>query len=507
VEHGRKYAHCKVPYIQSRNLRHAKMAQRHNLGIRLMKAYNIFISYPRVSKGITTWVSAFRQDLEDKLKEKLSDREAKVFLDTRDIGIGPLDTLLKDALRETDIFLIVLSHRWFDSVWCQLELAAFVDAVGGKEKARARIVLVRLDDVKKHRNDLNLGNVNWGDLLGGLHEYDFFTIDPTHKVTLILGVPDFPQLRRDYLLTMLELVGDENRPGLAFNVTNRPDNRPRIFLADVTPDMSKDRRMLKDYLDAEGFCVVPTRSFYHAPPNYEREVLELLNTAQMFIQLLGAFRFETTNNFPDGYEEWQLRLARQSKARGILRWRRPDVVAAAVEDAEHRRSVFADDVIACDLQDFKVTFKSKLSEINNKINRDDGEDINPDEKRILVNVTNADSEFGRILGTKVEALALQNNLRRVSAELVSDYSSLFEIARSNVWHGLVIVYGEGQQEWALKQMHQARRAVLDKKGAPCRVYLRPKEKHPPEPLPVIFRLIRDGAEAEIEQFLKEVALV
>jgi hypothetical protein len=69
---------------------------------------------------------------------------------------------------------------------------------------------------------------------------------------------------------------------------------------------------------------------------------------------------------------------------------------------------------------------------------------------------------------------------------------------------LVIVYGEGQKEWAVEQMRQARRAALADRRKPCGIYLRPSDKPAPEPRPVRFRLIRDGAEDELLRFLQEV---
>ena len=214
-----------------------------------------------------------------------------------------------------------------------------------------------------------------------------------------------------------------------------------------------------------------------------------------------------TEAFPNGYEAWQLALAHELKGSAILCWRRPDLVEEEVDDAAHRSFVFADDVVACDLQEFKTTVEKKLCDILNSIDGGGRNDSNQEEsRRILVNVTNADSAFGEALGTQVEDLAVASRLSGVSAELVSEQSSLFDIARSNAWHGLVIVYGEGQQEWVLEQMQQARRAVLAKKGTPCRIYLRPREKRPPEPRPVRFKLIRDGAEDELREFLKEVAV-
>ena len=52
--------------------------------------YDVFISYPRVNDFLKQWVSAFGRDLEDKLREKTAGGHAQIFLDTSEVGIGPL---------------------------------------------------------------------------------------------------------------------------------------------------------------------------------------------------------------------------------------------------------------------------------------------------------------------------------------------------------------------------------------------------------------------------------
>jgi hypothetical protein len=482
--------------------------------------YAVFISYPRASKSLTQWVSEFGRDLKDKLQEKSPGGQAEIFIDTSEVGPGPLTETLQAALADSAILLIVLSNRWFDSEWCHSELQAFVAATG--ETARSRIALVRLENVQKHRSNLTLWDVEWGDFLGGLREYDFFTIDPERKVTLVYGAPELTQLRRDYLLTLLELIGDEARPGLVSRIQEihqgvqtrdnqaiqvRDDNRPKVFLADGTPDLSKDRRILRDYLEAEGYCVVPNRSFYSASLSDLADIQALLGSSELFIQVLGRFRFDNTDAFPDGFEAWQIAQARRLKGNDVLRWRRPDFKESDIDDATHRSFVFDNDVIACDLPEFKATLTAKLKEIHSRID-DIGRQIDQDAgKRVLFNVTSEDSTFGEELGARFEDLAVNAQFRDVYADLVSEHSSLYDIARNNIWHGLVVVYGQGQKEWALEQMRQARSAALADKRKPCRIYLRPPDKPAPEPRPVRFKLIRDGAQDELLQFLREVVAV
>jgi hypothetical protein len=124
---------------------------------------------------------------------------------------------------------------------------------------------------------------------------------------------------------LLELVGDEGRPGLVTRLgevkggrasgegveSNIREDRPVVFLADCTPDMNRDRGTLKRQLEDRGFCVVPMRTFYHAPPNFAEEVRQLLAQSKLFIQIVGPFRYELTAAFPKGYEVWQLQQAHE----------------------------------------------------------------------------------------------------------------------------------------------------------------------------------------------------
>jgi hypothetical protein len=93
--------------------------------------------------------------------------------------------------------------------------------------------------------------------------------------------------------------------------SNIREDRPVVFLADCTPDMNRDRGTLKRQLEDRGFCVVPMRTFYHAPPNFAEEVRQLLAQSKLFIQIVGPFRYELTAAFPKGYEVWQLQQAHE----------------------------------------------------------------------------------------------------------------------------------------------------------------------------------------------------
>ncbi|MBW0001409.1 MAG: toll/interleukin-1 receptor domain-containing protein [Verrucomicrobia bacterium] len=475
--------------------------------------YHVFISYAHVSDTLTGWVSSFKQKLEGKLNEKLPGGTAQVFFDAGELGVGPLRPDLQAALSSSAILLIVLSNRWLERPWCQEELARFVEAAGGPSNAQERIVLVRIEDVKQNR----LPKV-----LQDCHLYDFFKVHPTRKVTLTYGSREFPELESDYALSMLELVGDEDRPGLVTRLlgltapqvdeqeravisSGEEQERPMIFLANCTPDLQRDRNALKRHLEDKGFQVVPAGTFYHAPPGYDEEVRRLLSGSTLFIQIVGAFRYEPTEQFPDGYEHWQLHQARTIKGADVVRWRRPDLLSDDVEDAVHREFVFADDVTRCDLEEFKVILGDKLREIDS---RRPGT-IEREGITVLVNAANPDNKMAEEVGTRLEDLCIAMDLRSsLYADVVGERSSLFDVARNNPCHGLMIVYGSCGDTWVRRQVKEGRSvALLLKQKVPvCALYVGPPADKPPlEPRPARFGVIDFREEERLRDFVRQVA--
>jgi hypothetical protein len=474
--------------------------------------HHVFISYARVNDALGGWISSFKQKLEGKLREKLPGGTAEVFLDVGEIGVGSLKSELHQAVSASAILLIVLSNRWLERAWCQEELALFVKAAGGPSKAQERIALVRIEDVKQSRLP---------EVLQNCRAYDFFKMHCTRKVTLTYGLPEFPDLESDYLLSMLELVGDEDRPGLVTRlvelsasqeeggipeVIEKQVERRVICLANCTPDLNRDRNTLRRYLEEKGFQVLPAGTFYHAPPGYHEEYRQLLASSILFIQTVGAYRYEPTEQFPAGYEVWQLEQARDIKGEDVLRWRRPDLSSDSVEEDVHRPFVFADDVTRCDLEEFKMIVDNKLREIDSRrsraIQREDG-------RVVLVNATSSDYKMAEAVGIRVEDLCVEMNLgSSVYADLVSERSSLFDVARNNPCDGLMIVYGGCEDKWVRRQMMEGRSAalLLKQKVPVCALYVGPPEDKPPlESRPARFGLINFREEDELRNFVRHVA--
>jgi len=100
------------------------------------------------------------------------------------------------------------------------------------------------------------------------------------------------------------------------------------------------------------------------------------------------------------------------------------------------------------------------------------------------------------------------NLGDVYADFVGEQSSLFDVAKNNPCDGLIIVYGQCDDEWVRNQMREGRRSalLLKQKVRICALYVGPPEDKPPlEPRPARFGVIKFREENRLRDFVREVA--
>src|SRR5215471_13669728 len=105
--------------------------------------YDLFVSY---SSRDLTWVEAFHKDLVEDVN-RFVDFDVCTFFDKVRLQPGFIwDDALQSAASESALLVPVMSHRFFQSDYCQKELKAFVDACGTATASshRSRILPVKL---------------------------------------------------------------------------------------------------------------------------------------------------------------------------------------------------------------------------------------------------------------------------------------------------------------------------------------------------------------------------
>jgi len=108
--------------------------------------YDIFFSYSRLSNGDADDESGVVTQLIEKLGNELteayaSQKRAEIYYDIDSMEAGDLEERLVDAVRASEIFVMLLSRRYLHSKWCMRELQIFIEQHGEEEAANRIFVL------------------------------------------------------------------------------------------------------------------------------------------------------------------------------------------------------------------------------------------------------------------------------------------------------------------------------------------------------------------------------
>ena len=252
---------------------------------------------------------------------------------------------------------------------------------------------------------------------------------------------------------------------------------------------------MHSYLTQTGFPVLPTRFYSRAPAAFQEELDRDLNQAVLFVQLLGPYPSPRTEDLPRGYEGLQHARA-VAAGMPILQWRSPTLEAAAVRDEQHREFVFADDVLATDLEEFKRIVGEKVRKTVAQPDRT----ATGGESYILLNACEGDLAIA-------DALAERLSDHDIAFDIVDESTPLADLTETDEYDGLMVVYGDCPQQWVQQQVRQCRRIVLDKKHrAPeCAVFVGPpQEKDPLRCRPPRFSVIENQDQAQLKAYLATV---
>jgi hypothetical protein len=428
---------------------------------------DVFVSYATannqaVAKDKPGWVTSLRDVLKLLLDEGLDRRGvSEVWMDYKLRGNEPFDEQLRDKVSQSAVLLIVLSDSYLKSDWCRRELEIFTQAVRGE---KGRIFLLHYEPLPPDR---------WPAALGGLsaEKYRFFQQERDGAISKPLGFPipnpENPahasyydrllELRLDLAAKLEEMAG-RGTPLIAQPPAPVSNATPAVFLAEVCGDTLYDQRQLvKSHLEQSGLRVFPTRAYGRTPtPDMDRELAECL----LFVQMLGRFG--------GGYEALHYERAVAAKL-PVLRWRSRDLDVRAVDDVDHRQLLDSSDVQAMDFDELKRTIVDRVRILSAK-----RPPVIDGERFVLVNAAALDMQVA-------DAVAEQLSAWNVGYDIVDDTVSLRDLAESNAYDALLVIYGTCPHDWVRQQLIKCRDILLSKKSrAPtCAVYIGPPPNKQP----------------------------
>ncbi len=253
---------------------------------------------------------------------------------------------------------MILSQGHLESTYCQKERAAILEAIRALDGSLKRVFVVQRDEAARNRMPPEFagssGYVFWEKSGGVAHtlgdpvprpledktyyaEIDALSTDLAEK---IIGLRPKPKTtvpvadaRPVVYLAEEKIIGLRPKPKTTVPVA---DARPVVYLAEVTDDLIKQHRAVKQFLmqERERLRVLPETLYPVDPAGFRAAARRDIATAKVFVQLLGEAPGRWSSDLPRGINGLQDELAVECKI-PVLRWR-TEVNMQDVEDKDHR---------------------------------------------------------------------------------------------------------------------------------------------------------------------------
>ena len=423
--------------------------------------HDIFVSYahvddlpfPGVDKG---WVTTLVETLQILLAQKLGRKEAySLWMDHQLSRHTDLTPEILDNLGKTATLLVILSPGYVASEWCLREKDTFLKLLGQKQRSGSRVFIVERDKVEWDERP-----EQFTDLLG----YRFWVQEGDGNPPKILGSPwpdpknaenmaYFDQLTRlgsnlaDELKLLREAEASAVPEEVEANPEDRPtDDRPTVFLAQVTDDLDIRSDEMRRYFEQAGLNVLPDTWYSRDPEEFQRQVDRDLARSKVFVQLLSALPGKRPPTLPQGYLRLQYERALEAGL-PVVQWRDRKLDPATVDDPEHRAFLQSETVMAVGTEELKrtvvemATAEPETQEPVAQISED---------ALVFIDAEAGDLELAEALSERLAARGISTVLPLGSgtpAEVREDFEQNLMFCDA-----LIIVYGQVHAKWVRDQL-------------------------------------------------------
>jgi hypothetical protein len=171
-------------------------------------------------------------------------------------------------------------------------------------------------------------------------------------------------------------------------------------------------------------------------------------------------------DLPKGYEGLQLDVA-DDQGLPILRWHSPELDIASARDQELLARA---EIMVMAFEEFKREIVSAVRkrEAEHKLSAIEG-----DGAYVLVNANSRDKQVVRTIQQMLDQ-------QGVGYDTADENENIEILVEQYNFHGLVVIYGQCEQQWAKQQVRVCRQLLLKKKQRTpvCAVYIGPPDEKP-----------------------------
>jgi hypothetical protein len=424
----------------------------------------VFISYAKVNNippaGTKEgWVDRFEMELKNRLAEEVGrlDRFELWRDNARLNNFEEIGEQIADALKGTDIFLMVASHAYLESRWCSdIELPTFISSNFGQ-----RIFCVKTRPIEPNALP---------ERLRGVLGFDFWEEEPGGYRTL--GDPvtrahedaKFHEMIRRLARQLGALIRElrdkrqpvaEDKPPVAIG--------PAVFLADASDDLEDVRDGVEQYLRQFRVRVLSSAEFPTDAVGHQSALTNTLQAGVTFVQLLS--RVPGRKLGCERLAQLQYRIARDL-GRRVLQWRDPNLLQLdGILDPAHR--FLLETAAAIGIEEFKNSVLHAA--------RAEAEPASVPEQdlsqAVFINCASEDRAMAEPLVEAVrKSAALWPGAKGVDCIFAVDAGQPSAI-RSDLelklqqCGAMILVYGCASVEWVKEQVRQIRKTVMKRKRA------------------------------------------
>lgn len=430
--------------------------------------YDVFVSYAHVDNAPIEpadhgWVDALVGILERDVVMRLGRKEAfAIWRDNQSLrGNYQISGHIPAQVKNSALFLVVLSPGYLASPYCMQELHAFVQR--GSDGVEQRIFVICKDPVDETLEDFPPQILD-------LRKYQFWITDSDHKPR-VLGWPlpqnDMAQDRQFYYPKIGDVAADisaklnelkraSGSDGVSILVSPSVNYDTYVLLAEVTDDLDARREEIRRYLNQQGIGTLPTGSYRLDRVEFERSICADLDRCAGFVQLLGPIAGKAPPDVPEGFGRLQFELASKRNI-PVLQWRSPELSADAATSAAHREFLMSASVRAMPFEDFKrniieatVRHEPAKSEKSHFLFVNAAPVDMAQAQAIVRNLDESLEWEMPVYDADAKAEAIQNE---IEPQLVD-------------CDALVVVYGKAGVKWVVSQLQQYRKLAPRRKKDP-----------------------------------------
>lgn len=409
--------------------------------------HDIFISYASADDAMdpqgVKWVSDFQVYLKSTVKQHLEGYDPAVFFDALDLDLNqPIQTVLAHA-RQSAVFLPIISPSYIARRWPNDELNAFSAEAVEQDRIFAIELLPAYGELPLPLRGLHRKEFWWRDEKEGSAPRKFTPKYRSEKY--VDGLDDVAFLIAKRLRAMHPQATTQARN--ASSVAGKT-----VLLAEVTDDLRRVRRQVREYLEQFGVNVRPQQDYPDAP----LEFIEAFNTdlaaADAFVQLLSEVRSAKWPLFADevnrGSESQGQFQYDSAKRRGIpvRQWRHPMVDVSTVTHWD-QRLLSGPDVLVMGLQEF-------MKEIRKTLERPAPKPATPlrtGGRLVFIDADSSDQELTQRLLKAFEndpqLLAQASLFKGTPDKILKDLEENLKACAA-----LLVVYGNSEPDWVRAQL-------------------------------------------------------